>query len=273
MLTVNTNIGAMIASNQLNTLNNEYGKLQEQATTGKRINSASDDAAGLAIVMGMTMEYRGNEAAMRNISQGKDLIGTQESAMNSIGEMFTRLKELAVGASNGTMSTADRAKNNQEAQDIMLEIDRIATNTEYNGLKILDGSNASIKLQIGNGTSTDNQLTLNMYDATLANMSINGGDLTSVANAQTFLNNLDLDNTDLSLGLATIGSYSNRMDYASKNLTEANINLESSMSSIQDADMAKVSADLSKNEILQQMGYSMLSKANTQPGNYVNLFR
>ena len=273
MLTVNTNIGSIIATNQLNSLNRDYQNLQEQATTGKRINHAKDDAAGMAIVMGMTAEYKGNEMALRNIGQGNDLMSTQEGALGTVDTMFDRLKELAVNASNGTMSVPDRAKNNQEAQDIMLEIERVSQSTSYNGLKILDGSNATIDIQAGSGTSADNKITLTMYDSSLSGMSINGGDLTSVANAQTFLDNLVLDKESLSAGLATIGATNNRLEYASDNLKSMNKSLSASMSTIEDADMAKVSMDIAKNEVLQQLGYSMLGKANAQPGNYVNLFR
>lgn len=273
MLSVNTNMGALIAANQLNNLNNDYNKIQEQATTGKRINSAADDAAGLAIVMGMEQERRGNDMALNNISRGKDLLSTQEKAMGAVDEMFGRLKELAVGAADGTMSATDRAKNNAEAQDIMQEIDRISQSTEYNGVKLQDGSVASVDLQIGAGTGAEDSLTVNLYDGQLASMNITGGDLTSAANAQTFLDNLALDSDALATGLATIGAVNNRLDFASNNLKSMNESLASSMSSIEDADMAKVAAELKKNEVLQQMSYSMLGKANAQPGNYLSLFR
>ena len=270
-LTVNTNIGAMIAGNELTRINNSYEKLQEQATTGKRINSASDDAAGLAIVMGMQKEYRGNEAALKNINQGKDLLSTKESALNTISDMFLRLEELAVGASNGTMSDTDRTTSNQEAQYILSEITRISESTTYNGIKILDGTNANIGLQIGNTTGTESKMTVALSDFTVDNLSIDSGDLTSAANAQTFMDNLKTDMETMKTALGTIGAYTNRLDYASNNLVSANESLKSSMSTIQDADMAKVSQELAKNEVLRQMGFAMLSKSNQAPFSYLNL--
>lgn len=270
-LTINTNIGAAIASNQLNKLNSDYQNLQEQATTGKRINRAADDAAGLAILTGMKMEYTGNETAMNNISRGKDLLATQEGAMQSINDMFTRMKELAVSSADGSISDADRSKNNQELQDLISEVDRIAAGTEYNGIKLLDGTVASIDLQVGAGTDASDKMTVNMYDATVANMNITGGDITSAANAATFLDNLELDTDTLTSAFSTVGAYTNRMDYATQNLSNINENLMASMSTIEDADMAKVASEMAKNQALQQLGLQTLGKANQQPYNYLSI--
>ena len=272
MLSINTNIGSMIASNQLNQLNKTYETLQEQATTGKRINSASDDAAGMAILMGMEKEFRGNKAAMGNISRGQDLLQTSEKAMSAQNDILSRLKELATQASDGTMSINDRAKANAEAQDLMLEIDRIADSTEYNGIKLMDGSVASLDLQIGAGTGAEDKITITNHDGQLASMNITGGDLNSAANAQTFLDNLELDTATLATGLGKVGAYQNRLDYASENLASMNEALASSMSSISDADMAEVAAELAKTEIQQQLGMSMLQRANQQPQSYLSLF-
>jgi len=271
-LSINTNIGSVIAGNQLNKLNNEYGSLQEQATTGKKINRAADDAAGMAILMGMKKTFMGNESAMNNITRGKDLLAVQEEAMTTINTMMERLKELAVTSADGTMSAADRTKNNTEAQSLMGEMDRIAKATTYNGIQLLDGSVTSVTLQVGSGNTVNDQIAVTNYDATLASMNINGGDISTVVGAQTFLDNLDIDNTTLTSGLSSIGSTTNRLDYANENLVNMNKSLESSMSSIEDADMAKVSAQLAKNETLQQLGYSMLAKSNQQPRSYLSLF-
>ena len=273
MLSINTNIGAMIAANQLNSVNKTYEDLQLQATTGKRINSAKDDAAGLAIHMGMNKEFRGNEAAMKNINNGKDLLSTQEKSLNVVNDMFVRLKELAVSASDGSISGDQRGIINQEAQDIMLEIQRSSENAKYNGINILDGSNATIQLQVGAGTDDSDKITLNMFNASLDEFDIDGGDLSSVANAQTFIDNLDADMGKLGNAFARIGAYENRLDFANKNLVSQNESLEKSMSTISDADMAKVSKELAKNETLMQLGYSMLSRSNAQPGQYLSLFR
>lgn len=270
-LTINTNIGATIAANSLNQLNQEYQKLQEQSTTGKRINKAADDAAGMAILAGMKQESIGNSAAMNNMSRGKDLLSTQEGAMGQIKDIFDRMKSLAVSSADGSISAGDRGKNNQELQDLISEVDRIAGSTKYNGINLLDGTNASLDLQVGAGTNATDKMTVNMYDATVANMNITGGAVDTVANATDFINNLDLDLKDLTSAFSTVGSYTNRLDYATANLMETNKNLEASMSTIEDADMAKVSADLSKNSALQQLGVQSLAKSNQQPFSYLNL--
>jgi flagellin len=148
MLSINTNVGSMIAANQLNMLNNQSQKLAEQATTGKRINSSSDDAAGLAIAMGMQTQLTGNKAALHNISRGNDLLSTQEGMQKQFTAIYDRMKTLATSAADETMSAADRAKSNTELQAQMQELDRIAKTTEYNGIKLGDGSVASINLQV-----------------------------------------------------------------------------------------------------------------------------
>lgn len=273
MLTINTNMGAQIASNQLSKLNDQSLDLQKQATTGKRINSASDDAAGMAIATGMKMEIRGNEAAMSNISRGQDLLSTQEGTMSSIKDMLERMKTLAVSSSDGTLSATDRTTNNQELQDIMLEVDRLANSSEYNGKKLLDGSSATINLQIGSGTGAEDKLSLSMHNATIASMSINAGDVSTEASAQTFLDNLELDITALNTSFSTVGAYSNRLDYASDNLINMNENLSSSLSNIEDVDMAKLATEQAMNQVKQQLSYNALGMANQNQQSILSLFR
>ena len=272
MLTVNTNMGALIAANQLNRLNGEYEGLKEQATTGKRINSAKDDAAGMAILMGMQSQFKGNQAALGNISRGEDLLGTKEAALGSLNGMMLRLKELATGAADGTMSDADRAKSNAEAQSVMEEMGRIASTTEYNGIKLLDGSVTSVDLQVGGRNDADSRIGVGMFNASMSEFGIDGGDLSSAANAQTFLDNLELDIGKLAGALGNVGAVGNRLEFAREGVVSANEGLQKSMSSIEDADMAKVSADLAKNEILQQLGYSMMQRSNAAPQSYLSLF-
>ena len=271
-LSINTNIGASIAANQLNKLNNQANVLSEQATTGKRINSAKDDAAGLAVFMGMQSQFTGNKVAIQNISRGNDLLSTQEGMYKQFNDIFDRLKTLATSAADETMSADDRAKSNTELQAQMLELDRIAKSTEYNGIKLADGSVASINLQVGAGTSANDKINYALSDMQLASLNITGGDITSAANAATFLDNLELDLSGLSTKMASNGAMVNRLDFAKENLVSMNTNLEKSMSTIMDADMAQVAKDQAKNQALQQLGIKMLGTANQQPYNYLSLF-
>jgi flagellin len=272
MLSINTNIGSIIASNQLNRLNQENEKLSTQATTGKRINSSKDDAAGLAVYMGMKSQHTGNNVALQNISRGTDLISTQEGMFKQFNEIFDRLKTLATGAADETMSTADRAKSNTELQAQLQELDRIAKSTEYNGIKLGDGSVASINLQVGSGTTANDKIAYTLTDMQLSSLNITGGDITSSANATTLLDNLKLDMDSLATNMASNGAMVNRLGFAKENLTSMNENLAKSMSTIMDADMAKLAADQAKNQTLQQLGIRMLSTANQQPMNYLSLF-
>lgn len=237
----------MIATNQLNNLNTEQKKLATMATTGKRINASQDDAAGLAIYQGMKQNLIGNNAAIQNIGHGKDLLSTQEGMMNTINSIFDRMKTLATNAADDTMSAADRAKSNKELQDNMAEIDRIANSTTYNGIKLGDGSVASVNLQVGAGTTADDKIAVTLGDMRTSAMSITGGSITSSANASTFLDNLKLDQDALATKFGNTGAFQNRLDFASKNLINMNDNLKSSMSTIMDADMAEVAAAQAKN--------------------------
>ena len=177
MLSINTNIGAAIASNQLNRLNRQAERLSEQATTGKRINSAQDDAAGLSIFMSMNTQYIGNKTAIQNISRGNDLLSTQEGMYNQFNTIYDRMKTLATSAADETMSTEDRAKSNTELQAQMLELDRIAKTTEYNGIKLADGSVAAINLQVGAGTTADDKINYALGDMQLSALNITGGNI------------------------------------------------------------------------------------------------
>jgi flagellin len=272
MLSINTNIGATIAANQLNALNTRSEKLSEQATTGKRINSASDDAAGLAIAMGMHSTLTGNKTALQNISRAKDLLATQEGMYTQFNSIYDRLKALATSATDETMSDADRAKSNTELQAQLLELDRIAKSTEYNGIKLGDGSVASLNFQVGANNTASDKIGYTLSDMQTASLNINGGSITSAANAATFLDNLKLDMDTLATGMANNGAMVNRLGFASENLTTMNENLEKSLSTLTDADMAFVAAEQAKVNAQQQLGLRALATANQQPLNYLSLF-
>jgi flagellin len=272
MLSINTNMGSIIAANQLNSLNKISEKLSEQATTGKRINKSSDDAAGMAIAMGMRTNMIGNESAIKNIGRGSDLLSTQEGMMKQINEIFSRMKTLATDAADETMSADDRAKSNTELQANIAEIDRIAKSTEYNGIKLGDGSVASINLQVGANNTANDKIAVSLVDMQTSAMSITGGNISSSASALTFLDNLKLDMDSLASNMSNTGATQNRLGFAKENLMSMNENLAKSLSTIEDVDMAKLAADQAKNQTLQQLGLRMLSTANQQPMNYLSLF-
>jgi flagellin len=272
MLSINTNIGSTIATNQLNKLNKEANTLSQQAITGKRINSSSDDAAGMAIYMGMQTQFTGNKAALQNITRGNDLLATQEGMYKQFNAIYDRLKTLATSAADETMSAGDRAKSNTELQAQVLELDRIAKTTEYNGIKLGDGTVAAINLQVGPGTTADNKINYTLGDMQSASLNITGGNVTTAAGAATFLDNLKLDVDSLATKMASNGAMVNRLGFAKENLVTMNENLEKSMSTVMDADMAEVAKAQSKNQALQQLGIKMLGTANQQPYSYLSMF-
>jgi flagellin len=272
MLSINTNIGSIIAANQLNRLNTESEKLNVMTTTGKRISSASDDPTGMAILMGMTTQLRGNNAAQTNIARGVDMLKSEEGMFKQFDSIFGTMKELALTAATDTTSDEDRIKANTQLQEYMTQLTQIAESTNYNSIKLGDGSVASMDLQIGNDTSASNKITYTLTDMKAASLTIAGGDITSKASATAFIDNLQTDFENLTTNIAKNGAVQSRLSYVSENITNMNEQLSKSMKTIGDADMAKVAVDSAKNAALTQLGIKMMAMSNQQPLSYLSMF-
>ena len=283
MSVINTNVKSLVAQNALTVNNRSLSKAMEQLSTGKRINSAADDAAGLAISNKMTSQIRGLNQAVRNANDGISMIQTAEGATQEISNMLQRMRELAVQGANDTYGAADRAAVGKEYDQLVSEIDRIAGNTEWNGVKILDGSTFSsgtaAHFQVGTGSGTAYQIDVNFLALTstsLGTAAIATGDIGSastVGEIQAVITEIDKGIAAVDAYRADLGSKVNRLTYAADNMSNISMNTAASRSRIEDADYASATTDLARSQIIQQAATAMLAQANQAPQSVLSLLR
>jgi flagellin len=272
MTVINTNINSLVTQNALVRNNRALSSSMEQLSTGKRINSASDDAAGLAISNKMTAQIRGLNQAVRNANDGISLMQTAEGATTEITNMLQRMRELAVQASNDTYTSSDRSALNAEVTQLKAEITRIADNTEWNGMKLFTaksagsaggiGASGLVKFQVGvDGTSSD-QISVRLNDIDAIKLGVSGVTLTSTSGATSALTSLDDAISKIDDDRAKFGAIINRLTYAVDNLTSVSQNTTASRSRILDTDYAKASSELARTQIIQQAATAILAQAN-----------
>jgi len=273
---INTNIASLNAQRNLNVSQNSLSTALQRLSSGLRINSAKDDAAGLAISERMTSQIRGMNQAARNANDGISLAQTAEGALVEVGNNLQRIRELAVQAANGIYSEDDREALNAEVTQLTNEIIRIGASTKFNGTNLLDGSFTAVTFQVGADNSTDDQIEIaeiiNMADvaATETDFDISGADGT---NAQGVITSVDDALQVVNAARADLGAIQNRFSSVITNLQTNSENLSASRSRIQDADFAAETAALTRAQILQQAGVAMLSQANALPNNVLSLLR
>jgi flagellin len=268
---INTNVSATLASNAIARNERAMSTAMERLSTGKRINSASDDAAGLAISARMASQVKGLEQASRNASDAISMVQTIEGAGKEIVNILTRMKELATQSATGTLSTTDRTALDTEYEELKSEIGRIQANTKWNTLALMDAAaNASttVNVQVGDANGGANQMAIAFkswdtasglaYGADISNSDI-GASATVAGNAITAL---DTAITTATSELATYGAYINRLEYAQDNLLNVAQNTDASRSRIEDADYAAETSELAKTQIIAQAGTAMLAQAN-----------
>lgn len=271
MSVINTNINSLVTQNSLVRNNRSLSTSMEQLSTGKRINSAADDAAGLAITNKMTSQIRGLNQAVRNANDGISLLQTAEGATTEVTNMLQRMRELAVQASNDTYTSFDRLALDAEVTALKDEITRIGENTEWNGMKLFSATNASaggigtsglVRLQVGvDGTASDAiSVQLNKLDAT--ELGVDTVSLTTASGATGALSTLDNAIRDIDDERAKFGATINRLTYTVDNLTSVAQNTTSSRSRILDTDYAKASSELARTQIIQQAATAILAQAN-----------
>ena len=263
-LRVNTNIAAMTAERNLAAVTDRLQGNFSRLSSGLRIASAADDAAGLGISERMRARIRSFAAAGRNAQDGVSLAQTAEGALQEVSNNLTRMRELAVQASNGTLTSTDRTTLDTEFQELISEIDRIASQTSFNGLMLLNGQNASIDIQVG--TNTGETITINLGAGTSAStLGISSAAVTSVSAAGAALGLLDTAIDTATTTRGVLGAAQNRLTSSIASIANARENLAAAESRIRDVDMAMETADLTRNSILQQAAVSVLAQANVQP--------
>ena len=260
MTVIGTNVSAMRSSSAANRAELSLTMSLERLSTGKRINSAKDDAAGMAIASKMTSQIKGMTVAIRNANDGISLAQTADSAMGEVTNLVQRLRELAVQSANGTMSAADRTSISTEATELLAQIDDIAANTEFNGVALLDGSQATITIQ--SGASAGQTIDISLTDATATTLAIDTIDLTTQAGASAALTALDTAITTINDSRAVIGASQNRLESAVNNLQSTMTNLTEARSRIEDVDFSAETTALAKAQILSQASTAMLAQAN-----------
>lgn len=269
MLSIHTNTSSMRANSALLASSNSLSKTSERLSSGLRINSAKDDAAGLAIATRMDSQIRGMTVAARNTNDAISLVQTAEGALGTGTNILQRMRELAVSASNAAMSDADRTNLNKEYTELSTQLTDMYKTSNFNGKKILGTDAGALSFQIGANsgeTLTVTTVDANTYLAT-------PGDLTSAANADTAIAALDTAITSTSSARADLGAKMSRLDYISENLSNSILNTSDAKSRIMDADYANEVGNLTKAQILQQAGSAMLAQANQLPQIVLSLLR
>lgn len=262
---INTNGSSMITQNYLRLSNQGLATAMERLSSGRRINSAADDAAGLAIATRMSTKIKGLEVGVRNSNDGMSMIQTGEAGLGSISNILQRMRDLGVQAVNGTNSADDRASLDTEFQELMAEITHIAQNTTFNGISLLDGTAGTVNIQLSDVGGDTLPVTLTDAQVGALTATAGFGDITTAANAATAIDVIDDAIEIISTDRATYGAILNRLTFNIDNITSQKNNLAQAKSRVEDADMALEVSEMTKNKILVQSGVSMLSQANQNP--------
>lgn len=267
MISVLTNTTSMLAQNNLSKSSVSLSDNLSRLSSGLRVRSAADDAAGLAISEDFKAKIRGLNQAKRNANDGVSLAQTADGALKEIGSMLGRMRELAVQSSTGTINSTQRGYLHDEFVQLRSEIDRLSATTEFNGINLLDGTSSAnpIDFQVGSGNSADDRLTLTIATTDSTAMSLNDNSLSTSAKALSSISALDAAITAISSRRGTIGAMQNRLSITISNLSTYATNLAAANSRVVDVDVASETAQLTKNQILTQAGASMLAQANQAP--------
>lgn len=267
-LLINTNQGSLSVQKSLMKSSSALQSSISRLSAGSKINSAADDAAGLAVSEGLRAQTRGFKQALSNATQGVAMLQTADSALQTVSDTMVRMRELAVQSASDGLTDTERAHVNAEFTKLSSEITRISNSTEYNGQKLLDGTAGTagtLTFQVGTRNSADNRITIAMADSDSTAFGVNASSVDTLANAQTAIDSIDAALGTLNSRRATLGSTMNQLGKAIDNLGSTVENLSIADGNIRDVDVASESAQLSRNQTLQQAGVAMLAQANAAP--------
>ncbi len=282
-MVINTNIASLNSQMYLSKNTDALQQAMQRLSSGLRVNSASDDASGLAIADGMTSQINGMNVATQNANDAISMVQTADSAMSTLTDTLQQMRDLAVqAANNGTIGSSDRQKLQTEFQQLGAELNRVIQNTQFNGKAILNGSLQNANFQIGADTSPDNQISVNISNvATMNSMSALLGDgnaysIGSMAGSnkvRSTINAIDTAISKIDISRATLGAVQNRLTMTISNLESAMNNQSAAKSRIMDANFAAETANLSRSQIIQQAGTAMLAQANQLPQSVLQLLK
>jgi flagellin len=264
--TINTNVSSLNAQRNLNTSQSSLATSMQRLSSGLRVNSAKDDAAGLAIADRMNAQIRGINVAIRNANDGISLAQTAEGALATVTDVLQRMRELAIQAQNGSNGSGDRANLDTEFQQLSLEITRIAQQTKFNGTAIVGSGAGAQTFQVG--ANNGDTMTI-----TTSQVSTVTGDILTSGAASTAVSAIDAPLDQITTSRATYGAAMSRFEFAISNLQITGENQQAARGRIMDADFAAETANLSRAQILQQAGTSMVAQANQLPQQVLNLLK
>lgn len=270
MTVINTNVSALRAQNSSRVADKMQGQAMERLSSGKRINSAKDDAAGLAIATRMDAKVRGLNQAVRNANDGISLAQTAEGAMGEISNVLVRMRELSVQAANGTTATSDRAAIQTEVTALLSQIGDIAGRTDFNGSNLF---NAAGTFNIQTGVDTGQTIGIAFVSMNATGLGVNAVDMSTTAGASTSMALISTAIDTVASERANLGAAQNRLETTVNNLTSTSTNLSDARSRIADADFSTESTNLAAAQILSQASMAMLAQANQSKQGVMNLLR
>ena len=273
-LTINTNIMSLNAQRNLSTTQEALSKSMQRLSSGLRINSAADDAAGLAISVGMDAKVKSMNQAVRNANDGVSLAQTAEGSLNETTNILSRMRELAQESSTGTVSDPQRTSIQNEFTQLASEIDRIANATQFNGANLLNGAlSTGVSFQIGTNNTTNDSISLSVTSATSSALGLGATAVSTQGSAQSALATIDSALASVSTLRGTLGAVQNRLQSTINNLQVAIENTSAASSRIRDVDVAAETANMTRASILSQAGVSILAQANQSPQAALSLLR
>ena len=282
MSVINTNVNSLNAQNALSVNRRIMTSTMDQLSTGRRVTSSKDDAAGVAVINTMTSQIRGLNQAVRNANDGISMLQTADGAMIEQTNLLQRMRELAVQSATDTVTSSQKGYLNIEYQKLLNEIDRIGDMTQWNDTKILDGTTPASSGVAGTyvfhiGAQENQTITVTFKGAVSTGTGmfadVNGTSITSDVLSNTAITKIDLAFKELNTARAEIGASINRLTYAADNLSNVSTNTAGSRSRIQDTDYAVAAAELARTQIIQQAGTAMLAQANQAPQSVLALLK
>jgi len=274
-LVINTNMASENAVRLLDQVSRSQKVSMERLTSGLRINKTADDAAGKAVVTRMDSQIRGTDMAIRNANDGISVVQTLDGAIEEAVNMMQRIRELAVQMANDTYTDPQRLQAQQEVVQLKIEISRIGTTLKFNGIALLDGTNAGLSIHVGWETAKDNEISIPLFSLRAANTSLSfgGANVSNQLSALATVSRMDKDISTINIIRSKWGAIQNRFEYTVSNLQNVNENIKAARSRILDTDFARESANLARTQVLQQAGMAMLSQANQNSQQVMQLLK
>jgi flagellin len=284
MSVINTNVASLRTQAAMGQNTIALQKVMEELSTGKRINSAADDAAGLAISTRLTSQINGLNQAVRNANDGISMLKTSEGATDTVTNMLQRMRELAIQGANGTNSSADIESMNTEYQQLYSEMKRIAKTTAWNNMNVLDGTfSGGVSFMVSEVAGSDAKISaaIASFDPTAGATNalvdgfaaMSGSSISAGSTATDLLNKISVAISGVNKVRSTLGATINRLQFTVDNLTNVSTNLSASRSQIEDVDYSQATADLAKRQVIQQAATAMLAQANQQPQSVLSLLK